>query len=180
MAKKSSPDKKSSGRALRILVANGVNMDLLGTREPEVYGTRTLDEINHEIESLWRGIASSGNFPDVDLHFFQSNHEGIFLEALDAGWDGIVINPGAWTHTSLALADRIRALGVPCVEVHLSNIFARGPERHVSMCAPAVTGVVAGFGPAGYVAGLLALLSATGSTHRTQLTSRPQPLPSRR
>ncbi len=145
---------------MRILVANGVNMDLLGTREPGIYGTRTLEDINHEIESSWRRLAASGDFPDIDLHFFQSNHEGIFLEALDAEWDGILINPGAWTHTSLALADRIRALDVPCVEVHLSNIFAREPERHVSMCAPAVTGVIAGFGPAGYVAGLLALLSA--------------------
>ena len=95
------------------------------------------------------------------------------LEALDAEWDGIVINPGAWTHTSLALADRIKALNVPCAEVHLSNIFAREPMRQQSLCSPVVAGVVAGFGADGYVAALLALVS-------TQLTRRPQPLPSRR
>jgi 3-dehydroquinate dehydratase-2 len=158
-AKKS---KGPRGRPVRILIANGVNMDLLGTREPGVYGTRTLDQVNHEIEAVWRRLATGTDFPDVDLHFFQSNHEGIFLEALDAGWDGIIVNPGAWTHTSLALADRIRALDVPCVEVHLSNIFAREPFRHSSMCAPAVLGVISGFGADSYVAALFTLVSALG------------------
>lgn len=158
---------------LRILVANGVNLDLLGTREPDIYGTQTLDEMNRDIEARWAEISDAAKMPAVDLHFFQSNHEGIFLEALDAEWDGIVVNPGAWTHTSLALADRIKALNVPCAEVHLTNIFAREPMRQHSLCAPVVCGVVAGFGADGYVVALFALVS-------TQLTIRPQPLPSRR
>lgn len=166
MAPKKSPQKKeglqpkSTTPAFRILVANGVNMDLLGTREPAIYGTQSLDAMNQAIESAWRRIAQATGAPGIDLHFFQSNHEGIFLEALDAEWDGIVLNPGAWTHTSIALADRLRALCVPCVEVHLSNIFAREPERHVSHCAPAVLGVIAGFGPDGYVAALFTLVAA--------------------
>ncbi len=173
MAAKSKIRAKTPIIPLRILVANGVNLDLLGTREPELYGTHTLDELNREIEAKWSAISGAADLPALDLHFFQSNHEGIFLEALDAEWDGIVINPGAWTHTSLALADRIKALNVPCAEVHLSNIFAREPMRQQSLCAPVVAGVVAGFGADGYVAALLALVS-------TQLMRRPQPLPSRR
>ncbi len=159
--------------ALRILIANGVNMDLLGSREPDVYGKQTLDEMNRDIEARWAEVAAASKLPAVELHFFQSNHEGIFLEALDAGWDGIVINPGAWTHTSLALADRIKGLNVPCAEVHLSNIFARESIRRESLCSSVVVGVVAGFGAQGYVAALFSLVS-------TQLTRRPQSLPSRR
>jgi 3-dehydroquinate dehydratase-2 len=165
--------KKSKQSSLRILVANGVNLDLLGSREPDVYGTQTLEEMNREIEARWSEVAAVSRMPAVELHFFQTNHEGIFLEALDANWDGIVINPGAWTHTSLALADRIKGLNVPCAEVHLSNIFAREAIRHESLCSSVVVGLVAGFGAEGYVAALFGLVS-------TQLTSRPQPLPSRR
>ena len=87
-------------RILRILIANGVNLDLLGEREPELYGSMTLAQLQEKVEQGWGKLAAGLNLPATELHFFQSNHEGVFLEALDAGWDGVIINPGAWTHTS--------------------------------------------------------------------------------
>ncbi|MEY4632275.1 MAG: hypothetical protein RIQ81_2395 [Pseudomonadota bacterium] len=156
-AGKSNNAQNRGGKVLRFLVANGVNLDLLGTREPEIYGSLTLEGLQRHVEASWSELARALDLPEAELHFFQSNHEGVFLEALDAGWDGIILNPGAWTHTSLALVDRIRAIDVPCVEVHLSNIYAREPIRQKSLIAGEVSGVISGFGADGYVAALLVL-----------------------
>lgn len=149
----------STNRNLKILVANGVNLDLLGKREPEIYGQHTLADIEGRLRALSPVFAQSFQLANVSLHFFQSNHEGLFLEELSKGWDGALINAGAWTHTSLALADRLAALGLIFVEVHLSNLSKREEFRHHSFAAPHAAGVVYGFGPESYVAALSGLYS---------------------
>lgn len=140
---------------MRIAVLNGPNLNLLGTREPEVYGRTTLAEL----EQLVR--AEAGRL-DVTLSWFQTNHEGAFVEAIQGlrgQADGALVNAAAFTHTSLALRDALLAVRVPFVEVHLSNIFAREPERRHSRLADLAVGVVAGFGPHGYLLGLQALVA---------------------
>lgn len=150
--------KSTAKRVLNILVAHGVNLDLLGRRETAIYGNATIDAINAQLEESLPSLIELSGAPAVELSFLQSNDEGEFLNAL-GGYDGLLINAGAWTHTSLALADRLRGLGVPYVEVHLSNIAAREPFRHHSYLAPAASGIVYGLGTASYVAGLLGLLA---------------------
>jgi 3-dehydroquinate dehydratase-2 len=134
----------------RILIASGVNLDLLGQREPEIYGHATLSDMEALLRREFDHL--------VDLHFLQSNVESMFLEALSGGWDGAVINPGAWTHTSLALADRLAGVRLPFVEVHLSNTTKREAIRHFSYCAPHALGIVQGFGIRSYLLGLSGLL----------------------
>ena len=137
-----------------ILILHGPNLNLLGTREPQVYGNRTLDHINE-------ALISSGADMGVQVRCFQSNREGELIEALhDArDWaDGVVFNPGAYTHTSVALRDAISAIEIPVVEVHLSNVYAREEFRHKSLLAPVCLGKITGFGWRSYLLGLQALV----------------------
>jgi 3-dehydroquinate dehydratase-2 len=131
----------------RVFVLSGVNLGALGTRRPEVYGNLTLDDI----EKLLRKEC-----PDVDLEFRQTDFEGEMVAFVReaAGSDGLIVNPGAWTHYSYALHDALEAVDVPKVEVHLSNVHAREEWRRRSVISPAVDAVVAGMGPWGYLAAL--------------------------
>lgn len=125
---------------MKISIINGPNLNLTGKREPEIYGTQSL-------ESYFQFLAAA--YPDVEFTFFQSNIEGEIVDEIQrAGQDadGIVINAGAYSHYSLAIADALRAVPAPAVEVHLSNVYSREPERHHSAIAPACVGMIAGFG----------------------------------
>lgn len=140
---------------MRIAVVHGPNLRLLGRREPEVYGTDTLETIDERL----RGVAAE---LDVGLESFQSNAEGEildFLEDASERVDGFVVNPGGLTHTSVALRDGLVGVGRPFVEVHLSNTAAREGFRHRSFLSPVAIGVVAGFGAASYLLGLRGLVS---------------------
>lgn len=145
--------------AIKILVIHGPNLNLLGRREPEIYGTLTLEEVDARLRAL---AAELG----VELEIVQSNHEGVVLDrlarTLDDGTRGIVINPGAWTHTSLALRDGLAATGLPAVEVHLSNVHAREAFRHTSLTAPVCIGQVVGFGADSYLLALRGLCRRLG------------------
>ena len=131
---------------MRFLIINGPNLNLLGRREPEVYGAATYDDLCQMV-TIW--AASRGHSAD----FFQSNHEGAIIDAIqqsDGKYDGIVINPGAYAHYSFAIHDALRAVSVPAVEVHISDIHAREKWRNVSVTAPACREMICGMGLEGY------------------------------
>jgi 3-dehydroquinate dehydratase-2 len=143
---------------VRIAVLNGPNLNLLGAREPQLYGTETLAQINERL----RGVAAELG---VEIDFAQFNGEGLMIDAIHAmrgKADGALINAGAYTHTSLALRDALSAIGIRYVEVHLTNIYAREPERRHSMLAAGALGVLCGFGAFGYELGLRGLVASLG------------------
>ncbi len=139
----------------KVLVLNGPNLNLLGVREPGVYGSLTLNDINKSLQDV-------GTELGVVLSFFQSNHEGEIVDSIHSAREdcqGIVINAGAYTHTSVAIRDAIAAVAIPTVEVHLSNIYQREEFRHNSYIAPVVVGQISGFGHYSYTLGLKALVN---------------------
>lgn len=148
---------------MRIAIVNGPNLAHIGVREPQIYGAKSMD-------NLWQELAQQ--YPQIELCYYQSNHEGELLDYLYAlhadGVHGIVLNAGAYTHTSIALLDAIRAITPPVIEVHLSNIYAREQYRHHSMIAPACRGVISGFGIDSYRLAVIALLriAESGEMHR--------------
>lgn len=140
---------------MNILVLNGPNLNLLGTREPEKYGSRTLAQVNERLLQLGKELG-------VGLVFFQANGEGALVDRVHAARgevDGIVINAGAYTHTSVALRDALVGVQIPFVEVHLSNVHAREPFRHHSYLSDVAAGVVLGFGEDSYALGLRGLVA---------------------
>ncbi len=143
----------SMGGFMKILVIHGPNLNLLGKREPDIYGTFTLDDINARLSALARELG-------VEVFFFQSNHEGELVQNIQDAmgrYDAIVINPGAYTHTSVALRDAISSTGIPTVETHISNIYRREEFRKHSYISGVAVGQITGFGPESY---LLALRAA--------------------
>ena len=136
-----------------VLVIHGPNLNMLGKREPDLYGSETLDDINAT-------LLKKANLLGISLETFQSNHEGDIVEKIQSAiskFQGIIINPAAFTHTSIAIHDALRLLNIPIIEVHLSNIHKREPFRHKSFVAPAATGQISGLGAMGYQLALEAL-----------------------
>ena len=141
---------------MNVLVVNGPNLNLLGTREPHLYGTTTLAEIE-------RRLVTVGVELDVTVNCVQSNHEGELIDRIHAARgkaDAIIVNAGAYSHTSIALMDALAAVAIPYAEVHLTNIFAREPERRHSMLAAGARAVLCGFGAAGYELALRGIVAA--------------------
>jgi 3-dehydroquinate dehydratase-2 len=147
---------------MNVLVIHGPNLNLLGKREPDIYGTVTLEEINSRLALLARELGT-------DVTFFQSNHEGELVQKIQdamGACQALVINPGAYTHTSVALRDAIASTGIPAVEVHLSNIYRREEFRHHSYISGVALGQITGFGIESYLLGLRAAVHAAQSANK--------------
>jgi len=137
----------------KILVINGPNLNMLGSRETDQYGSCSLQDINSEIKTLSEKL-------NMDVDFFQSNHEGDIVEKIQSvrsAYSGLIINPAAYTHTSVAIRDAVLLLEIPVIEIHLSNIYKREPFRQKSMIADIVAGQITGFGKQGYLLALFAM-----------------------
>ncbi len=150
-----------AGEMKRILVLHGPNLNLLGVREPGHYGHATLEEIERHLDAVARPMG-------YELEFFQSNHEGALVDRIQTARGrarGILINPAAYTHTSVAIRDALLAAGLPVVEVHLSNVHKREPFRHHSYVADIAVGQVTGFGPDSYYLGLVSLINHIEGRH---------------
>lgn len=140
---------------MEIIIINGPNLNLLGRREPSVYGQASFEGYFETLKAA---------FPEVNLHYFQSNHEGALIDKLHEvgfSYDGIILNAGAYTHTSVALQDAIRGISTPVVEVHISNTFAREAFRHHSYISPVAKGIIVGFGMESYRLAIESLLIVT-------------------
>jgi len=154
MAAKGQAKSGRSSRDLRILVVHGPNLNLLGKREPEIYGTQTLADIDADLAALAKDLG-------VEVESVQSNHEGELIDRIQEAMghaDGILINPGGFTHSSIALRDALVATDLPVVEIHLSNVYARESFRQLSYVSPIAVGVISGLGAQGYQFGLEALV----------------------
>lgn len=139
---------------MNIIVINGPNLNMLGKRETSVYGNDTLMDLENYIKK---------EFNDINIEFFQSNYEGAIIEMLDKvneGYDGVVLNPGAFTHYSYAIHDAIKSIKTKVVEVHISNVYQREEFRHKSVTAPACIGQISGFGFYGYILGINAIINS--------------------
>ena len=147
---------------MKILVINGVNMNMLGLREPEKYGSLTLKDLEKELYSLSFELG-------IDIETFQSNFEGEIVEKIHSAkddFDGIIINAGAYTHTSIAIRDAITSVNIPSIEVHMTNIYAREEFRHKSYIAPVCIGQISGFGTHSYKLALDAIKNFISETHQ--------------
>lgn len=155
---------------MKLLVIHGPNLNLLGRREPNIYGSATLDDINRSLRNLAEEL-------DVDVDIVQSNDEGALIDAVQSGLDkrvdGVVINPGAYTHTSVALRDALLSVNLPFIEVHISNTFARESFRHQSYLSDVASGVIIGLGPVGYLFGMRAMAQMLQVRHVAQSTEKP-------
>jgi 3-dehydroquinate dehydratase-2 len=139
---------------MKILILNGPNLNLIGKREPEIYGNQSLDEFFKVMKQ---------RFPDCTIDAFQSNHEGVLIDKLQEAmgkYDGVVMNPGGYAHTSIALADTVRAIKIPVVEVHISNIYEREAYRHHSYTAEAAVHSIVGHGLEGYAEAIKYLIAS--------------------
>ncbi|MBP9706159.1 MAG: type II 3-dehydroquinate dehydratase [Oligoflexales bacterium] len=151
------PKNKKEKKILKILIASGVNLDRIGLRPSEHYGKIILEDIHNSLETYAKNWAKEMGVK-VDLECYQSNNEAKFLEKItEKEWSGVVINPAAWGHTSLALADRLESIKAPIVEVHLSNLAKREQFRQHTYCSRVVSGVISGFGADSYILGLQAI-----------------------
>jgi len=138
----------------RILAIHGPNLNMLGKREPDIYGKSTLDEINAD-------LIKTGENAGLSVETFQSNHEGAVVDKIQQafdGYSGLIINPAAFTHTSIAIRDALLLLDIPIIELHISNIYKREPFRHTSMISDVATAIIAGFGASGYTMALEAII----------------------
>jgi 3-dehydroquinate dehydratase-2 len=145
---------------MKVLVLHGVNLNMFGKRDPKTYGTATLDEINRRVSALGKELGT-------EVTAFQTNMEGEMCSRIHAahteGWDAVLINAGAWTHYSYAIRDALAILTIPIIEIHMSNIHAREPFRHVSVIAEIARGQIAGFGVDSYLLGLRAGVAAASA-----------------